>query len=131
MLNEAGYGTNREEFIKVQPFKVAPSVGQKNERLPQIFAVFATDYDGKKIPLSMPSMGGCFMPFFPTKNSVQSEIGNPRFPIASYYSNNPNDILGGIRNILNYIGLSTAELSTTNLHLKPYEVGLYIPPQVQ
>jgi hypothetical protein len=127
MLNDAGYGTNGEEVIKIQPFNVA---GGKNERMPQVFAVFATDNNGNKIPLSMPTMGGSLMPFYPTKATVQTELTNSQIPIANYYSNNPNDILGGVRNILNYIGISTAELYGVNF-LKPYEVGFYIPPQAE
>lgn len=128
MLNDAGYGTNGEEVIKVQPFNVSPSDSAKNGRMPQIFAVFAIDNNGNKIPLSMPGFGGSITPFIPTKIAVQAEVGNPKIPVACYYSNNPNDILGGVRNILNYIGVPIAELTVTNL-LKPYEVGLYVPPQ--
>lgn len=128
MLNDAGYGTNGEGVIRIKPFSVSLNGG--NQRMPKIFAVFATDNDGKIIPLNMPSMGGCIMPFLPTKNAVEAEIGNPRIPIANFYSTYPNDILGGVRNILNYIGLSTAELAANNL-LKPNEVGFYIPPQVE
>jgi hypothetical protein len=130
MLNDAGYGTNREEVIKIKPINTVPNASEKSARMPQLFVIYATDYDGKKIPLSMPSFGGCITIFLPTKNSVQSEIGNPRIPIANYYSTNPNDILGGICNILSYIGFPPTELISPGL-LKPSEVAFYIPPQVQ
>lgn len=130
MLNDAGYGTNREAVIKIRPFNVVPNASEKSERMPQIFAIYAINYDGKKIPLSMPSFGGCIATFFPTKNSVQTEIGNPRIPIVNYYSNNPNDILGGICNILSYIGFRPKELALPGV-LNPVEVAFYIPPQVQ
>ena len=130
MLNEAGYGTNGERVIKIPPFVVSPRDESQNVRLPQIFSIYATDKDGKVIPLSMPSMGGNMMPFFPTKNSVDSELGNAKMPVASYFSNNPNDIFGGVCNILSYIGIRPAPLDRHDL-LNPYEVGFYIPPQVQ
>ena len=98
--------------------------------MPEVFALFATDNNGNKIPLSMPGFGGCITPFFPTKVTVQTELTNSQIPIASYYSTNPNDILGGVRNILNYVGVSTIELDGTKI-LKPFEVGFYIPSQVQ
>ncbi|GEM_PF-6383643 len=127
MLNDAGYGTNREEIIKIQPLNL---VGGTNERMPQLFVIFATDNNGNKIPLSMPGFGGCIMPFVPSKATVQTELTNSQIPIACYFSTNPNDILGGVRNIFNYIGVSTSELYGTSI-LKPFEVGFYIPQQVQ
>ena len=130
MLNDAGYGTNREKVIKIPPFTVSLRANLKNARMPPIFAIFATDNNGNLIPLSMPSMGGNIMTFFPTKKTVESELGNPKVPTASYFSNNPNDILGGVCNILSYIGFRSAPLALPGL-LKPGEVAFYIPPQVQ
>jgi len=75
-------------------------------------------------------MGGNMMPFYPTKNSVEVELGNPKLPTASYFSTNPNDIFGGVCNIFSYIGFSPATLVLPGL-LKPGEVAFYIPPQVQ
>jgi len=130
MLNDAGYGTNRERVIKIPPFTASPVTDSKKDRMPLIFAIYATDYSGKKIPLSMPTAGGNLMVFLPTKNSVQVELTNSQIPVMSYYSTNPNDILGGVCNLMRYIGFPPTELVKSGL-LNPGEVAFYIPPQVQ
>jgi hypothetical protein len=130
MLNDAGYGTNGERVIKIPPFTASPGADSKNTRMPLIFAIFATDYDGKKIPLSMPTLGGNMAFFLPSKNMVQTELTNSQIPTMSYYSTNPNDILGGVCNLLRYFDFPPTELAMPGL-LNPGEVAFYIPPQVQ
>lgn len=125
MLNDAGYGTNGEDVIKIQPLNPVMGI---NERMPQVFALFATDNNGKEMPAGM--WGGSIAPGFPTKMSVQVELTNSQIPTLSYYSSYPSDILGGVRNLLNYIGVPTGELKGATI-LKPYEVGFYIPTQAQ
>jgi hypothetical protein len=146
LLNEAGYGTNNEEIIRLQGLKFVQATGG-GQRTPWVFALFSSNT--RVIP--MPNFKG-FVIKDPSNNIVERaetpsfaqgfgsvSIMNPTadsiahgdktHPTISRPTNDPNDILYGISEVLNFNGIITEQVSGSKI-LKSGEIGFFIPSTV-
>lgn len=149
LLNEAGY-TNDEEIVRI-PWMSVKIYTSGEQRIPDVVAFISSPNStihstlpfntgivtsngitylttAPPPPFMAGDIGSVAM-FIPSKTAIEGgEVGS--HPRMYRYTENPNDILYGISSVLNYIGITTAGPMSSDMILKPGEVGFFIPIKV-
>jgi hypothetical protein len=130
MLNDAGYGSNNEHVIQINPAAFTIRPFQNDESVPQVMALcWSTNRDTSPLENSP----GTVVVIYPTANSpsgwhmeVPRTQTNTNILHGYLRGGGPNDVLRGVCNVLDEIGINTGYCSGNDV-LEPGEIGFFIP----
>lgn len=124
LLMEAGYRKHSDTHIRAE---AQLALNEKTERRsPHLFALFSSD--DKTIPPA--TIGGSFgsiKVFHATPFSIKD--GDTSHPQAYRHTNNVNDIMYGLAEVLRFAGFRVGTLSGHGI-LRRGQIGFYIPRQI-